>query len=93
MLTPRPRSLPCDKHLSAQKELRHLLHQQTPPQPLLPPWSPEVWAEGAEVIKESWLSGMTGPPVRRAKCSHWLEANKDIFSIYVLKEEATLGTR
>lgn len=68
--------------------------QQTPPQPLLlPPWSPEVWVEGAEVIKENWLSGMTGAPARRAKCNLWLEANKDIFPIYVLKEVTTLGTR
>lgn len=68
--------------------------KQTPPQPLLlPPWSPEVWVDGAEVIKESWLSSMTGAPIRRAKCSHWVEANKGIFSICVVKKAAPLGTR
>lgn len=68
--------------------------QQTTPQPLLlPPWSPEVWVEGAEVIKESWLSGLTGAPARRAKCSRWLEASKDIFPHLCPEGGGYLGTR
>lgn len=88
----RPLPLPCDRHLCGQEDQRSLLNLKDkrpfPSAPLPPP--PEPRSLGGRLGRPSKTAGA---PVRRAKCSHWVEANKEVFSIYDLKEAAAPGTR